>query len=100
MKDMGFCASVLGKGGWLFRLPTILHTVPPIEENPRTEPIVHGDENKLWEAGTELILKSPIGQYLTYTGANKEYFKKARPVGINWKRWNLDHNMPMLTEEW
>ena len=100
MEDMGFCASVLGKGGMLFRLPTILHTVPSIEVNPRTEPLVHGDEKELWRSGTEVILRSAIGPYLTYTGANKKYFKTARPVGINWKRWNEEHGQKTITEEW
>ena len=100
MEDMGACATILGKGGWLFRLPTILHTVPPVEENPRTEPLVHGEESGLWKAGTDVILQSPIGPYLTYINTQKKYFGKPRPAGINWKRWNEDHGISTIVEEW
>lgn len=100
MEDMGIDFKVIGLGGWCFTLPTIMHTVPPIEKNPRTEPILHGEETALWKDGLEKLLKLPAGPYVTYTSINKKYFGMKRPIGINWNRWNNDHGISSIIEEW
>lgn len=99
-EDMGTTFMVLENGGQCFTIPTIVHTVPPIENNPRTEPILHGDEKNLWKEAEEKILSHPVGQYVTYTSANMKYFGRKRPVGVNWNRWNADHNIKSVVEEW
>lgn len=100
MEDMGIDFKVIKKGGQCFTIPTIVHTVPPIEENPRTEPILHGDEKKLWEAGEKLLKSTGMEEYITYTSVNMKYFGIKRPIGINWKKWNQDHNIKSVVEEW
>lgn len=101
MEDMGFSFQVISKGGWCFTLPSFLHTVPPIEENPRTEILLHGGEEKpLWKDGLTKLLKLKAGSYVTYTSANMRYFGMSRPVGINWNKWNVDHGIQPIIEEW
>lgn len=100
MEDMGIDFKVIGLGGWCFTIPTIMHTVPPIEKNPRTEPLLHGDEKALWRDGMEKLMKMEAGPYTTYTSLNKRYFGIQRPIGINWIKWNADHGLKSIVEEW
>lgn len=76
-------------------------TLPTMDANPRTEPAIHGDEHSLWEDGLKKLMQYKSGQYVTYTKANKKYFGDfKRPVGIDWNRWNTDHNQKSIIEEW
>lgn len=100
MEDMGIDFKVIGLGGWCFTLPTFVHSVPPIEKNPRTEPILHGEEKMLWKDGLEKLMKLPAGSYVTYSSVNMKYFGMKRPIGINWNKWNADHNLEPIVEEW
>lgn len=100
-EDIGFAATNLAKGAWLFRLPCFLYDVPSHEENPRTESILHKAEpEELWQDGEYRLSKSAIADHLVHTSASSDRGKKPRPVGVNWNTWNKAHGTETITEEW
>ena len=98
-EDLGTTFMILNKGGWCFTIPNCVYSAP-MKNNPRTEPILHGDENNLWDEAEKLLLADPVGEYLTYAKTESVCGGRRRPQGVNWNKWNKDHNLTSIIEEW
>lgn len=100
-EDIGFAATNLSKGAWLFRLPCFLYDVPSHEENPRTEAILHkAKPEELWQDGEFNLSRSAIANHIVRFSASSDRGNKPRPVSVNWKTWNKANGTETITEEW
>ncbi len=102
MEDLGQCFNVLKKGGRCFVLPSFIINTPDFKINQRTEEILHKyDAGKsVFDDGLDKLSEMGCYEYVRFTSRNVKQFGGKNPCGINYQKWNKDHDTESVIEYW